>query len=95
VSFSFGATVAKGTQVRQAIDDRRKHLIGQIPKDLDGDQADARRAELEDLAGAAAKGLEAAVKALPGASAYHLSVSGHRDTDGNSSLSLSVSAART
>jgi hypothetical protein len=85
VSFSYSVTVAKPTDIKAAIEQRRDRWLA----DQTNPTAELR-AELRDLSDVAVKALTAAVKGLPAGSAYHVSVAGNRDSDGTTSLSLSA-----
>jgi hypothetical protein len=85
VSFSYSVTVAKPTDVKAAIEQRRDRWLA----DQTNPTAELR-AEVRDLSDVAQKALVVAVKGLPAGTRWHLSVAGNRDTDGTTSLSLSA-----
>jgi hypothetical protein len=99
VSFSYSTLVANPGEVKAALEAARdRHLVGlginPTARALDNPNEIAVRSEVTDLTQVAAKALTAAVRALPAAGAYRLSVSGHRDAAGIEALSLSVTALR-
>jgi hypothetical protein len=103
VSFQFGATAGKHTEIR-------KNLQADRDSKLRGDEYDVQAAtsrpgadvgavqrardELEgDLAEAGIAAAEAAARKLKGASSYQVTVSGHQNPDGTQAVSVAVNAA--
>jgi hypothetical protein len=97
VSFNYGATVSKASDVKKALHDQRDALLKTDTYDASRNTATeeevaGRRGELEELTDAAIAGTEAVVRKLPGRSGFQVTVSGHRDTDGLDAVGISVRA---
>jgi hypothetical protein len=98
VSFQLNATVTRRGEVKKALEGKRDAQLGDLRRaEEEGaptQQPDPQVAEqLEsDLVDAGVAAAEAAVGKLKDASSFQVTVSGHRDTNGQAAVSVSVNA---
>lgn len=99
MSFQLGATADKASDIRKHLTSQRDRQLKALPDDLEENDAgiaenERIRDELEgELADAGIAGIAAAARELKHASGFQVTVSGHRNPDGQMGLSMAINAS--